>query len=216
MVYGGRMERRKTIVLSTIAAAFCAFGGVVAYHALHQPAPLELNTASFPRVGKRSAPIEIVLIEDFRCRNCLKFSQNIVPKIYAEYIRQGKARFTLVPVSFLSGSQAVANALLEVHQQNPVKFFAYFHAILKYGGEDLKTADLLRIARRLEGIDLEKLEHCIESGCHNPELEKNLDWAREVMGVKFRTPALYINGAPGSTYSFEAIQYQINQILSPV
>lgn len=210
---GRGMERRKPLVLLTFVVLFFVFSSAVTYHAFHKPASLVLNTKGFPMVGKASAPVEVVLIEDFRCRNCLKFSQNIIPKLYAEYIKKGQVRFTLVPVSFLMGSQAVANAALEVYQQNPDRFFSYFNDILNFE-EEPKPADLIRLARRLGGIDLAKLQKCMESGCHNKDLERNLDWARGVMGLQFRTPALYINGAPGSTYSFEAIQYQINQILS--
>jgi protein-disulfide isomerase len=206
------MVGKKTLILSTIAAALVLFGFAVVHHFSKPPATVQIKPTAFPTIGPTSAPIEIVLIEDFQCRTCREFSQKIIPKIQAEYIQSGRARFVLVPVSFLSGSQMIANAALEVYKQSPDRFFPYLKEILGSEGV-VKKEDLLKIAQRVDGIDIHRLSLCIDNGCHNRELDKNLNWARDIMGAQFRTPALYINGAPGSTYSFEAIQYQINQIL---
>ncbi len=206
------MEGRKTLIASTVAVALVLFGIAATYQVFHPPVPISISGKGFPTVGKSSAPIEIVLIEDFQCRNCRAFSQKIIPRIQSEYIRTGRARFTLVPVSFLLGSQAIANAALEVHRQRPDRFFPYLKEILNHEG-DVKKKDLIRLARRMGGVDIEKLRECVEKGCHSQELEQNLNWAMGIMGSHFRTPALYINGAPGSTFSFEAIQFQVDQIL---
>lgn len=206
------MEGKKNLIWISMVAALVIFGSAAATHVFRARAPVSMETTGFPTIGKADAPVEVVLIEDFQCPNCRIFSQKIIPKIQSHYIRSGKVRFTLVPVAFLAGSQFIANAALEVHQQNPGQFFAFLKDVLHHEGE-LKLADLIRFARRLGGIDLAKLQTCIEKGCHNQELEKNLSWARGMMGGQFKTPALYVNGSPGSTYSFEAIQYQIDQIL---
>lgn len=208
------MDRNKSLVLYTLAASLLVFSMASVYQTMYtKPAPIVLNTNGFLSVGKPSAPVEVVLIEDFRCTNCLKFSRTIMPKIQSEYIKKGTVKFVLVPVSFLAGSQAVANAALEVYKQNPERFFAFFEAIL-HEEKELKIAELVRIAKRIGGIDLIKLHQCIEKGCHEKELDQNLAWARNIMGLNFRTPAIYINGSPGSTFSYEAIQYQIKETLS--
>jgi protein-disulfide isomerase len=164
-----------------------------------------------PSIGKADAQIEVVLIEDFQCKNCRTFSQKVIPQIQSKYVKAGQVKFTLVPVSFLAGSQLIANAVLEVYRQAPREFYSYLKDILNHEGE-IKASDLLRLAQR-RGVDIDRLQACMAKGCHNQELEENLNWARNVMGERFRTPALYINGSPGSTYSFEAIQYQVEQIL---
>ncbi len=202
------MEARTKLFISTLAATLLIFSAAVVSQTFKKSSSFVGRTIGFPSIGKTSAPIEVVLIEDFQCKNCRAFSKQIIPKIQEKYIKAGKVRFTLVPVSFLSGSQAIANAALEVHQQNPSKFFPFLKALLHHEGE-IKSADLVRLARRMGGVDLAKLERCIENGCHNQELAKNLQWATAIMGSQFRTPALYINGEPGSTFSFEAVQYQI-------
>lgn len=204
------MERKKLLIWGTLSAALLIFGGAVLFR--EKPKPFIVKqSGGFLSMGKTNAPVEIVLIEDFQCRNCRVFSQKVIPRIRDEYVKTGKARFTLVPVSFLTGSHIIANAALEVYRQNPGSFYTYLAEVLNQEGE-VKAADLLRIAKRMGGIDLTKLHACIEKSCHKDELEENLTWARKIMGAKFRTPSLYINGDPGSTYSFEAIQYQINHV----
>jgi hypothetical protein len=204
----------KTLIFGSLAAALAVFSAAIFSLSREKVNPVEAKQAKIAlSMGKQNSNLEIVLIEDFQCRNCMAFSQQVIPKIKDEYIKTGKAKFTLIPVSFLVGSQGIANAVMEVHRQAPDKVFSYLEAVLDhYEAGDLKTADLVRLARRMGGIDLARLQHCIEMKCHRKELEENLDWARGIMGSRFRTPALYINGAPGSTFSFEAIQYQIDQL----
>ncbi len=210
MMYGEGMERKKVLIWGTLAAALLVFGGAVLLR--EKPKPFVIKPSEgFLSMGNANAPVEIVLIEDFQCKNCRVFSQKVIPQIREEYVKTGKARFTLVPVSFLTGSHTIANAALEVYRQNPGGLYNYLGEVLNQEGE-VKMDDLLRIARRMGGINLTKLQNCLEKSCHKGELEKNLEWARKVMGSKFRTPSLYINGDPGSTYSFEAIQNQINHV----
>lgn len=210
MLYGEPMEAKKTLIWGTLAAALLILGGAVVFR--ENPKPLVVKESEgFLTMGKQGAPVEIVLIEDFQCRNCRVFSQKVLPKIRDEYVKTGKARFTLVPVSFLTGSHTIANAVLEVYRQKPAFFYEYLNEVLSHESE-VQVSDLVRIARRMGGINLAKLQQCVEMGCHKEELEENLKWARKVMGAQFKTPSLYINGDPGSTYSFEAIQYQINHV----
>lgn len=212
MLYGKLMEPKKALLTATLSVTLSVFCIVTLVQIWKSHSVISLETKGFPTVGERSAPVEVVLIEDFQCKNCRIFSQKVLPKLQKQYVSGGKVRFTLVPVSFLAGSQTIANALLEVYSQNPRHFFSYLKDILNQD-EEIKASDLMRLAKRIKGINLERLQACIENGCHNKELERNLSWAQEIMGSQFRTPALYVNGAVGSTYSFEAIQYQIDLIL---
>lgn len=209
------MDSKKKIIYNTLALAFFVFSFASIYQKFQENPALVLQNSGYTSVGKAGARIEVVLVEDFQCKKCRAFSQKVIPRLDSKYVKSGKVRFTLVPVSFLSGSQEIANAVLEVYAQSPSGFISYLEDLLIHDG-DLKKGDLLRLARRVRGVDLERLQQCIEQGWHNQELDKNLNWARNLMGNKFRTPALYVNGNVGSTYSFEAIEYQIEQILGSV
>src|SRR5579872_3092268 len=101
------MEGRKTLLLSTLAAALLIFGVAAVGQSTRKSSVVVGRTIGFPSIGKTSAPIEVVLIEDFQCKNCRAFSKQIIPKIQEKYIKSGKVKFTLVPVSFLAGSQVI-------------------------------------------------------------------------------------------------------------
>lgn len=208
---GGGMDRKQPLVLVTVVIALFLFSLAVIYQIA---VPVQINTYGFPSIGKASASVEVVLIEDFRCRNCCALSEKILPKMYAEYVKSGRVRLTLIPISFLSGSQAVANAALEVYQHHPDRFFPYLREILSQSKEgEVKTGELIRLARQIGGIDLGRLQTSIEKGSHDQELEKNLQWAQSLMGASFKTPAIYINGVSVSTVSYTAIFEQIDRFL---
>jgi protein-disulfide isomerase len=204
---------RKALVAATLAVAVLLFGGASYHHLVQQAVPIEVKTSGFLSIGKASAPIGIILIEDFRCKNCREFSEKILPKIRSEFIQPGIARFVLVPVSFLTGSQAIANAALEVYQRHPDRFFSYLQQILIQSETgEVKAVDLIRMAQKVGGIDLATLQSAIAKGTHDQELDKNLQWAHRLMGASFRTPALFVNGVPVSTFSFRAIEERIKTI----
>lgn len=208
------MKQRKSLVLITLAAAFSIFTIATTYHLVNKSKPIAMNTSGFAFIGNPSAPIEIVVIQDFLCKNCRAFSLEILPKIESEYVQKGLARLILVPVAFISGSKIMANAAMEVYQNHPDQFFSFLQAVVNQSKDgQVKPADLVRIAIRLGGIDLKKLQVCMEKTPHNQTLEKNLAWARDFMGPNFRTPAIFINGYPASTFSYLAVKDQINQTL---
>lgn len=204
------MDFRKSLLMGTLACALAVFG-VITY--LREQTPVQIEATNLPTLGNKEAPVEVVLIEDFQCKNCKAFAKKLLAPLIQDYVEEGKVRFVLLPISFLPGSQVVANAILEVFHQNPSQCFLYLQDVLNQ--EDVKIDDLLRFAKRREGIDVEKLQTCIDLGCHRKELEQNFQHAQEIMGEQLRTPTLYINGAFGSTYSFEAVKYQIERILKP-
>jgi protein-disulfide isomerase len=207
------MKRKQHLILATLGLALAGFGSVAAWQMQQKAPELQMTEQVAALSIGHNSSMEIVLIEDFQCRNCMAFSHQILPKIRAQYVETGKASFTLIPVGFLAGNQVIANAALEVKRQAPERLFAFLEAVLdEYEGGDLRMQDLIRLARRLGGIDLAKLQRCMENQCHKEELTRNLRWAQNLMGMKFKTPALYINGQSGSTYSFEAIEYQIGEM----
>jgi protein-disulfide isomerase len=208
------MAKKKALVLATAASLLTLFGVVTIVCKVNESKPIEMNTGGFLSIGKMSAPVEIVLIEDFRCKNCCKFSEKILPKIYGKYVKTGKARFVLVPVAFLSGSQSVANAALQVYQNHPDRFFSFLKEILAQAQEgEMKAGELVRLARRIGGINLANLQGAVEQGSYDIELAKNMEWARNLMGARFKTPAIYINGVRTDSFSYESVAKEIERRL---
>lgn len=210
------MERRKVLVLLTagIALILFLFGGI--YEAIRWPDRIHIETKGNPTIGKANAKIEVVLFEDLRCPHCCAFSTQIFPLIQKEYIEKGIVRYTIIPVAFLDGSKPIANAALAVYRQNPERFFAYAQqlAIRCLKGKSMDEGELYQIAKDLGGINLIRLQECLDSHCYYDELDRNLHLARRIMGKDFATPSLYVDGIFTSTSSYKSVQSRIDKILS--
>ncbi|OGN63314.1 MAG: hypothetical protein A3E80_02255 [Chlamydiae bacterium RIFCSPHIGHO2_12_FULL_49_9] len=201
------MERKKIVVLATAGLAFALMICMGVYHALCWPDPIELNTEGFPSLGDKSAKVEIVLFEDFHCAHCREFTKEIFPEIENEYIKTGKARYVIVLLAFMDGSKPLANGAMAVFESTPERFFPFVNAIFrKMGEEPVVESDLFGIAEEVGGIDLNYLKSCIRNHCYYAQLDSALQWAKNVMGKNFGTPALYVNGVRVSTTSFYDVQ----------
>lgn len=210
------MERRKILVLATAGVALFLLTGAAIYHAIRWPDYVHLETKGNPTIGRMNAKVELVLFEDLRCPHCCAFSAQILPQIVKMYVDSGTARFSVIPVAFLTGSKPIANAALAVYRQNPDRFFAFSQAIALrcLEGEHPNDEELYLIAKRVGGINLVRLQECLESHCYYEDLDRNLHWAKNIMGKDFATPALYVDGISTSTSSFGAVQTRIEKILS--
>lgn len=208
------MEKRKFHVLVTAAAAFLLLLSGAVYEGFRVPKAVRLDIAGHPTIGNVSAKIEMILFEDFRCSHCCTFSREIFPQINSKYIATGDARYTIVPLAFLKGSKPIANAALSVFRYSPNSFIAFLDQIATrcQSGEVLNERSLLGIAKGVGGINLGKLQECLDTQCYNHELEKNLQMAHKIMGKNFGTPSLYVNGVLTSTVSFRAIQTRIDSL----
>lgn len=202
------------IATAIISALLIAVGAV-----FEAQAPQETNeilSEGRPRIGKLEAKIEMVLIEDLRCSACHFFSEKIFPDIDKEYIQTGRAYCIVVPVSFLEGSEPLANAILAVYKLSPERFVDYWHAVFEhfngreYNGREI--LELMDLAEEVGGIDLNLLRQYLETDHFSLQLKENIDWARRIMGRNFGTPALYINGLRTSTGSVEAVKARIDKL----
>jgi protein-disulfide isomerase len=202
---------RQILVLATALSAFLIIGIGIVYQLIVLPPAKHVETKGSPGVGKKTAVIEMVLFEDFCCAGCRLFHKEVFPRIKEKYINKGVVRFTIVPLAFLPGSKSLANAALEVYKIAPDRFFAYVHELSEETA-GAANSRLLRLGKKVGGINLEKLDSCLKIGCHYQELNKNLEAARELMGRNFGTPALYVNGILTSTVSFEAVETRIEQL----
>lgn len=210
------MAGRKKTVLIAVSLAILSLAALRFWGGSKGASYIVLQKDRFPMVGLSSAKIEVVLFEDFRCSGCQYFDQEIYPRLSEHYIKTGKVKLIVVPLAFLKNSKILANAAWAVFEQNPKQFFPYVSGIFRLGSdEEVSAEDLIGLAAEVGGIDTEELEACIEKDCYSEILDKNLEWAREVMGNDFKTPSVYINGEKSSARSFKSIQAQIEKILVP-
>lgn len=201
------MDRKHKRVLATLGIAILILIAACVSKAFQLPNQIALSTNGQPTVGKGA--IQIVLFEDLGCVNCHHFTRNVVPKIASEYIDTGRARFTVVPVSFESQSIQLANAALAVYRIAPTQFIPYMMGLLDIEGSS--KSSLLKVAQMVGGIDLEKLGYAIDRRIFFGEIERNLAWAESII-ADFGTPMLYVNGYETPTDSFKSLQKRIDQL----
>ncbi len=201
------MEKRHKRVILTLAIALLVLICAFLFKMFQLPHKHSFNINGQPTVGK--GPMQLVLFEDLACINCHHFTKDVVPKIAAEYIDTGKARFTIVPVSFEPNSIHLANAALAVHRIAPNRFLSFIVALLEV--KENSKQEIIQVAEKVGGIDLERLAYAIDRRIFFGEIERNLSWAMSLI-PDFGTPMLFINGYETSTDSFESIQKRMEQL----
>lgn len=210
------MIQRKVLVLGATALAFVTLGtfGLASY-LWRKPPAVQIEMTRFPTLGDPVAKVELIFFEDLCCPGCKEFDEKIFPIIVSRYIDTGKVLYTAVPLAFLKYSKIRGNAAWAVYKQNPTLFFPFVHELFlqsPYG--EISRQTLLDIAQKVGGIDLIRLDACIQSNCYYAALESNMEWAKTIMTSNFGTPALYVNGVRTSVRSFEAIEKQIERMLT--
>lgn len=211
------MRSHQKLVVFTGAVALSLFL-FISYMKLHHAAgPVRFVGLSHPTWGEKTAPIQIVLFEDLKCKSCKAFNEEILPKILDKYVTTKRASLTFVPIAFLERGDALGNAFLSMNSKFGEHALSYLQKIESHSIEGVKDWDsdekLINYAKEIPGVDIEYLQSCIESEKFLPELEKNYQIAEQVMGKRVSTPALYINGFRVTTSDWYEIEDRIEKLL---
>jgi len=187
------------------------------------PAAVHLDIENQPTLGYSKALVHIVVFEEPKCSNCRLFTQQVFPKLKAEFIDTQKVTYTVIPVSFLPGSMPAAVALLCVYHSDPVYpnaelFFAYLDYLYNYQpGEtvDWATTDnLLSYANKVSpAIEQGKLRQCLTKETYRNQIQKNTEYGAHIMGGDIATPTVYVNGIEIKELSYDSIKEVIETLL---
>jgi protein-disulfide isomerase len=203
------METHKKAVLWTGFCAFLFLGCAITYKALQPPTPFVFDVEGHPSIGQ--GPTQIVIFEDFRCSNCRKFTEEIFPVLVDLYVNTGKAEMIFVPIAFDGFSKPLANAALSVYRIAPNSFVPFVLALSKV--QPSSQQEILDLARFVGGIDLRSLTEKMNTKLYYAEIERNLFWARSIMGEEFGTPTLLIQGIEVPIGSLDKIALYIERNL---
>ena len=148
----------------------------------------EAERAPGPTKGREDAPITIVEFSDFQCSYCRKFWKETLPRIEAEYITAGKARFVYRHFVALGPfSERAAEAAECAREQG--QFWAYHDRLFEKAGRLSFTDPRLMEELRLNPT---ALDACITSGRHTERISRESALARR-LGAS-GTPTFLING----------------------
>ncbi|HSW72930.1 MAG TPA: thioredoxin domain-containing protein [Chlamydiales bacterium] len=211
------MRSHQRLVVFTGAIALSLFLFISYLKLDHAAGPVRFVGLSHPTWGDKTAPIQMVLFEDLKCKGCKQFNEEFLPKIFEKYVSTKLASLTFVPIAFLERGDALGNAFLSVHSKFGDLALSYLQKIESHSGDGVADWDsdeqLLNYAKELPGVDVDYLKACIESEKFLPELEKNYQIAEQVMGRRVSTPALYINGFRVTTSDWFELEDHIEKIL---
>ena len=202
------MNKKHKEVFGALLIAFLVLAGGSIYKGSLPDVTREFDVAGKPSLG--DGPIKLVLFEDLLCQNCKKFTENVFPKIASNYIESGKAEMSFIPVAFSERSKFFANAAVSVYNLAPNRFIPFLLDLSH--SNPISSNDVLRIAAKVGGIPLARLERSMENDQYYDEIDQNLIWAKDLIGPDFGTPMLFVNGVRTSTKSFDAFEKQLHRL----
>lgn len=195
-------------------------GGYVAYRAFAPDArsldaPAGSGYADQPTLGERSAPVKLLMFENFLCDHCKEFEEEVFPRIRERYIDTGQVEAYYVNLAW--GEESARQAALAgecVFKQDPDAFWSYKTRLFEaQGQEDLASTDLLAsLAQGIDGIDSESLRTCIANAETAAEVERDLALADRV-GVT-ATPSVAVGQEGYVGPSFEVLANAIDRQLA--
>lgn len=163
-----------------------------------QVQPVYINTDNQPRQGDADSPIKIVVFGDLKCSNCKRFDQTLMPWIRSNYVVTGKASYTMIVVSFLPDSMQAAVGAYCAAQQSTAAFYQYVDILYHNQGAETEnwanTAKLLQLASDVDGLDQDTFSTCLMDSNNVAVINKNTDYASQIMNGRLATPAVYVNG----------------------
>ena len=152
------------------------------------PLRFEVDAASRPSLGPRSAPVTLVLFSDFQCPYCKTLSSTLkeISKRYGNKVRLVFRQFPLTSIHRFA--QKAAEASLCAADQG---HFWEMHDLLFQTQSNLKEEDLKDKGKKL-GLDSAAFNSCLDSAHRSGLVREDLR-AGASAGTE-GTPALYING----------------------
>ena len=139
----------------------------------------------------------MVVFEDYKCIDCRNYNLTLYPEIKKQLIDTGKAKYTVVSLSFLWASMPAANAALCLAHQSPRYLFEYAQFIFEHQkpeSEDWATYDYLsQVGAKIAGVNTSQYNQCLKNKTYVPTVRKNYALAQKTMG-EVHAPKLYING----------------------
>jgi protein-disulfide isomerase len=142
------------------------------------------DTAGAPVKGNANAPVTLIEISDYHCPFCRRHVQQTQPKLYSEFVDQGKIRHVFIhyPIAQLhpDAYRSHEAALCAADQGK------FWELHTKLFDTPLKTADQLTGLAQSAGLDTTAFRACLDSNKH----------AKNVQESVARISKLNINGTP--------------------
>ncbi|NGX34664.1 MAG: Disulfide bond formation protein D [Candidatus Anoxychlamydiales bacterium] len=180
----------KLLVIITISVAMIF---VISSFFINLVVPKDIDSENGLVFGNKKAKVTLVVFEDFKCKYCKEYFNELFPVIKTEYVDTKKIKYVIIPIAFINGSKLLSNAAIAIYELKKDKFFEFLKIISEKKTKNITKQELIEIVATLDGINLEIFEDILDQKVFNNYLEENLVYAQKVM-PKFEVPSMYING----------------------
>ncbi len=202
---------QKLVVFTALFVFVCLSFYLLWVHYQNQKA-IFIESKGQPQFGKKGAPLQMVLFEDFRCENCRTFMEEVFPFIHEEYIERGKAELFVIPLAFLKGSKDLANAALCIYFLYPEGFFPFLKKASSLPLNKAYKEKYLQIGASFSGLSFSQFQNCLSLDYYFSQIEQNFELAKKTMKGDVTTPSLYINGERIPTYSKQIVLEKLEKL----
>lgn len=202
-----KLELHKILVVSTCFVVLLFVGIFFINNTKDLGSRVSINTDNQPTIGNPYAKVHLIIFEDLLCTHCQELTKRCYRRLKEEYIDTGKVRCSIIPLSFIEGSEKLANTALFIYDNYPNLFFSYLE---KLGQRSIE--DPLICANEL-GIDEKILKESIANNKYRKHLEENILVAEKIIGYDLAIPAIYINGRYIDSLSYYTLKEELNKEL---
>ncbi|WP_188902337.1 DsbA family protein [Deinococcus aerophilus] len=204
----GNNPNRTILVVGTLLAAVLIVLAIFAVR--DKPAAGAALNASFnldgiPYDGQADAPVNVVVVEDFKCPVCKQFEASVAPALESKYVETGKIKLYSLVWPFLAenarlptdDSKLAAQAAYCVYDQGGNEAFTAYKAVLfrAQGDESTVWATKTRLkdlATNVEGVDQAKFATCLDTDATAARVDAA---EKQAMDAKVNhTPTVFVNG----------------------
>lgn len=177
------------------------------YTALDISFAQDIDTTGSPFLGKKDAPISLVVFSDFQCPFCSKV-QPLLDEVLEKNPDNLKVVFKHLPLQMHKQARPAALAAIAADEQGK---FWQMHDKLFASSKNLSQENIEKAAKEI-GLDMEKFKKDLASPTVQEKLKKDMIDAGKA-GVS-GTPTLFINGRQVKGRGANVLQDMINQELS--
>lgn len=132
-------------------------------------ARVPVQTAGFPALGPKDAPVTIVEFTDYQCPFCRRHFAQTLPQIKTAYVDTGKVRYVVVD-NPLPGHRYALPAAEAAHCAGDQGKFWEMHDYLFNNQHLIKPEALPGFAKTL-GLDEKTFSACMAANRHEPQIQ---------------------------------------------
>jgi protein-disulfide isomerase len=202
------------LVLPSIQQAAAPVGNIV------QITPRSLPNPQGTALGDPSAPVKVVVYEDFQCPVCRNYTETIEPQIIQNDVVTGKVYYQFKQFPFIDTnsttkeSHQAANASMCAADQG--KFWEYHDMLfVNWNGENQGSFSNKRLAAFAQdlGLNMNEFNTCFQNNTFKDQINK--DYAEGVAAGVTGTPSIFVDGkivqpSPNTVPSYSDIQKAID------